>query len=301
MLFIFFSSCSDPIFWVTSREQPISKNNLPKETQVSGVTVFDTKYYAAVGTSLWQRPVAGGEWTQVKVPASPVLGVAASGGNLIVGTGRGVYQSPNGRVFSLMAGSNKSTSVYTVAGTMYFMTNGPSLGQYDVYRGTLGGTPTHRINGIFTGAGPLGVSSTNAIFDNATGIARTRFSWLSGYNNNYLYADGKVGQHSGTAWTRSVGTGQPSNRGSAIFEMAGTGPVKALYSVYQLGYFELYEDGANLKVRKPTATVTNPDAYEVSDLAFATITGFYENGPDLFAFTSKKGLWRNTAGVWSQE
>ena len=297
-----FVSCSDPIFWVTSREEVVSKNNLPKDTQATGIALLNGYYYASVGASLWKRPAAGGQWQRIALPSRIANGVGVSGSTLYVGTYDGLYQSTNGTTFTKVANSGNS-AVYQVGSDVYFAVRNSTLGQLNITKNTFSTAAQYTISGSFLGAGNQGVAGNNGIYNNTTGMPVTngRFSWLSGYNQNYLYADGIVGEWNGN-WIKSVGTGHASSRGSAIFQLSGTwAPVKALFSVYGLGYFELYEDGGTLKVRPPTSTVANKDAYAVSDLAFSTITGFYENGNNIFALTSRKGLWRLSNGTWSQE
>lgn len=300
---MFFVSCSDPIFWVTSREEVVSKNNLPKDTQATGIVAMNSYYYATVGSSLWKRPTAGGQWERITLPSHIANGVGLSGGQLYVGTYDGLYQSSDGTTFTKVTDSTNS-AVYQVGSDVYFVMHNSTLGQLNITKNSFSTTAQYTITGSFMGAGSRGVAGNNGIYDGTSGIPITdgRFSWLSGYNQSYLYADGIVGEWSGS-WVKSVGTGHASSRGAAIFQLSGNTwtPVKALFSVYGLGYFELYEDGANLKVRPPTSTVTNKDAYAVSDLAFSTITGFYENGGDIFALTSRKGLWRLSNGTWHQE
>lgn len=298
-------SCSDPIFWITSREQPITKNNLPKETQVTGIVAMGGNYYAAVGTSLWKRPVAGGEWDRIPLPTSIVNGVGATATAVYAGSHDGVFTG-SGTSFTKLAGYNGSVAVYQVNTNIYYVGQDTTMGLLTVYNGpTFPAAPNFKVSGNFTGANAANaVGGSNGIFTDASGNIRYRFSWVSGFHRNFLYADSIVGEYNATAgtWTRQVNTGQPGNRGAAIFQLGNThGAVKALYSVYGLGYFELYEDGGQLRVRSPESTIRDRDAYLVSDLAFSTITGFYENGPDVFAMTSRRGLWRLTAGVWYQE
>lgn len=299
---LFLLSCSDPIFWVTSREEVVSKNNLPKDTQATGIVHMNNYYYATVGSSLWKRPASGGQWERITLPSHIANGVGVTGGKLFVGSYNGLFESTDGSTFSKVANSGNS-AVYQVGSDVYFAVRSSALGQQDITKNTFSTTAQYKITGSFMGAGSQGVAGNNGIYNNTSGttIANGRFSWLSGYNQGYLYADGIVGEWNGN-WTRQVNTGQAASRGSAIFQLSNSwGPVKALFSVYGLGYFELYEDGGSLKVRTPISTVSNQDAYAVSDLAFSTITGFYEHNGTLFALTSRKGLWSLNNGTWAQE
>ena len=304
-------SCSDPVFWVTSREQPVSKNNLPKDTQATGIALLNGYYYASVGASLWKRPSRGGQWQRVILPGFMANGVGVDGGKLYVGTDHGVYESTDGSHFTKVTGYDKAAAVYQVGNTIFFAVQDSVLGQLGIYQGgTFNNGPKYKVTGLFTGSNSSdSVSGSNGIFTDNSGNTKCLFSYVSGLNKEYLYADGKVGKYQcpsaggSGSWTSFAGTGHAPSRGSAIFQLTTNAytSVKALFAVYGLGYFELYEEGGTLKVRPPTSTVANKDAYQTSDLAFATITGFYENGNDIFALTSRKGLWRLSNGVWHQE
>ncbi len=292
ILTVLLFACSDPIFWVLRHETVVPSNNLPKEAMVTGVTRWNNNYYAAVGSKLWVVSVTGGQWSSIAgLTVDGLNGVVVENGKLLVGTGNGFYESSDGTTFVQGGEAGKSTAVAEYSGTVYksVFSNG-----VNIVNGMRIGS------GQLAGAGIAGIATHGAVYSASDTVIYKGV--VGGYSGIYLYADEKVGEYTSSGWGKTATT--ETGDGSTVFAITAYGNTVALYAPVGRGYYEVYSDnGGVLRSRLPEATVADPTAYEVSDLARSRILGFYYDAQDhvLFAMTSNIGLWKLKDGIWSHE